>query len=225
MRVRDFRVVTVIVVAAQACAAPFATRVRNIKAAPARVAAMPADVEVYQLDAEEELTRVENATAIAEQAVISEVNRWVTEHGGRTFDRKDVYGTKVGYLSFRQWAEGALEQIAVEIDGRRRTNRQSVAEWRWLANMETWHERLGADFVLVVRFRDANATGGRVAMNFVSPNQVWARRVGTACVVDMRDGRIVACHQETSGSGKLQTQAEARDAVEDLLKGLFPGAE
>lgn len=115
--------------------------------------------------------------------------------------------------------------IAREIDGRGESYHRSVAEWRWLVDMATWRERLGADFVLVVQFRDAHVTGGRVVANVFSPIQVWPRRVGTACVVDLEDGRVVACSQNTSGSRGLQTAAEARDAVNELLDGLFASAK
>lgn len=100
VRPRDLLKLAALILAAQGCTPAFVTRVSNIRISAARIAAMPADVEVYDLDVQGELTRQERRTSIGEQNVNAEINRWVTEHGGRLFVRTDVYGTKVGYVGF-----------------------------------------------------------------------------------------------------------------------------
>jgi hypothetical protein len=114
----------------------------------------------------------------------------------------------------------SMEEILGELDGRSNADHHSVGEWRFPFKLATWREALNADFALVVRFWDGFQSPGMVLLNMAAPVRHTGKQTGIACVLDLRDGRVVWCDRTTSQYGDLRAPADAEKAVSRLLKSL-----
>jgi hypothetical protein len=206
------------------CGPALAMRVSNIHVVPSQLSAMPAMVEISELDARQTWTPREDWTSAATVNVDAAVDYVVAANEGDSFDAGDVANTEIPYGAFRRWSKLALTQIAAELDGSQRLSHRSISEWRFDYDLRSWRHRLQSDFVLVVLFRDAHNTVGHVLVNALTPIflRVYAQQVGIACVVDLRDGRIVWCESYVDPGGDLRDRLGATRAVNRLLRPLLP---
>jgi hypothetical protein len=197
-----------------ACASSFETRVPDAHPMPARIAAMPARVILYELAAGGDPTPSAERTLRSAAVVDAAVAAWVRGQGGRTFDGTVVVGTSPRYEELRPWMEQSLQEIAAELVGTAKTHRRSVGDWRWPGDLGAWRTALGADFVLLVRLWDERPTLGRAAIN-------KPERTELACLLSLVDGRIVSCSGASSHGLTLVTDEGEREAIGHVLDGLF----
>ena len=146
--------------------------------------------------------------------------------GVSTYDAAKIDGWRgkhgAGYDEFRLWGDVALDEIAAQALGRKDFHRASVTEWRFEGDLRPWRAILKADFVLVVRFRDAHETVGVELANVVNKVQFHTRQVAEACIVDLNDGRIDWCRVKTAQLGDLRNRDGAAIGVRDLLRDVLP---
>jgi hypothetical protein len=204
------------------CAPTFVLKVPNVGVDWGRVVAMPADAEISELDFDAHLTLRKDWSAVGTANANEVLGSFLEAYGVRMFDGKSVTGTNVSFWGFREWAMTSLIEITEEIYGQPREKHHSIAEWRWRASLASWREALKADFVLAVLFQDSHMTTGRAALNVLSPVMYYPRQVGTACLIDMADGRIVWCEHVSDTTGSVRTQSGAQIAVDPLLTRFVP---
>jgi hypothetical protein len=204
-------------VAAGACAPAFALRVPGAQIDWRRVAAGPAIVSVFEFEGSGSLTPRADWTYSAVRNVDEAVTARITGLGGRAFVPDDVAHTDVPYGDFRRWSSRALQEIAGKIAGTRASPHRSVAAWRFPDSLTTLRAALRADFVLAVLFIDAYEPAAGAAGTAPATARYRAAQTGIACLVDLADGRVVACESAPRPFGDLRSRDAARDAVADIV--------
>jgi hypothetical protein len=181
-------------------------------------------VSVFEFDASGALKPRNDWTYDATQAVDAAVGARIKRGGGRTFVAADVAHTDVTSDDFRHWVSTSLQEIAGKIAGTKPSARQSVGEWRFPHSLTTWRPTLGSDFALSVLFIDAYepAAPGGAASSSATSSRYDAAQTGIACLVNLDDGRIVACGTSTRRFGDLRAAEPARDAVADVVDRICP---
>jgi hypothetical protein len=207
---------------APACAPGFLHRVPGAPTGCTRIAAGPAVVSVVEFDAGGGLKPRADWTHDATLNVDAGVAERVKRGGGRTYVAADVAHTDVTSDDFRRWASGALQEIAGKIAGTRASPRRSVGEWQFGQSLATWRPALGADLVLAVLFVDAYepTAAASPGSSRSTSSRYDAAQTGIACLVDLGDGRIVACGASARRFGDLRTPEAARDAVAEVVDGI-----
>jgi len=221
MNRRSFVVATALVCAAAGCGRGFALRVPGAPREWKRIAAGPAVVSVVEFDGSGGLKPRSDWTYDATMNVDAAVGARVQRAGGRAFVPADVAHTDVTSDDFRHWTSRALQEIAGRIAGTHASAQRSVGEWRYPESLTTWRAALGADFVLAVLFIDAYESAGAGSSGSAA-SRYDAAQTGIACLVDLGDGRVVACEASTHRFGDLRTAEAARAAVADLADRVCP---
>jgi len=181
-------------------------------------------VSVFEFDASASLKPRSDWTYDAARNVDAAVGARVKRGGARTFVAADVAHTDVTSDDFRHWTSTTLQEIAGKISGTKSSARQSVGEWQFPQSLATWRAALGADFVLAVLFLDAYEAAAPAATGSSgsTSSRYDAAQTGLACLVNLEDGRVVACTPSTHRFGDLRTADSARDAVDDVVAKLCP---
>ena len=78
-----------------------------------------------------------------------------------------------------------------------------------------------ADYVLTVMFRETHETTGRAIGGALAGMYTYWKQVGVACILDMRDSRMVACNAKVDHWGNLRVEANAERATNELLMELL----
>ncbi|HSZ83825.1 MAG TPA: hypothetical protein VLA14_16175 [Polyangia bacterium] len=204
------------------CASSFALRDSNVYVAPTRLAAMPPDVVSYVLDADNHVTAEPEATRATRAAVEASLNERLSSAGARFFPETSLAQVP-GYAAFGLWARRALGDIDVEITRaeHQRSSSPGVYVWRYSGDLAPMRAALDADFVLMSVFLDGDNTMGRFLLNTTGGRGWVARRLGEACAVDLRDGRVVWCAHDYEGTERIRTRQNAQKAVDRLLAQLL----
>jgi hypothetical protein len=127
----------------------------------------------------------------------------------------------VEYTLFSSWADRSLDQIDARAEGKAFPEVESVSQWRFDRALEPWRARLGADHVLVTRFREGYTSDGQAIADAFSGVYRFAREQNIACLVSLTSGRIVWCARQAGGHD-LRSAASAKDVVDRLLAELLP---
>jgi hypothetical protein len=210
---------------ATGCSPAFQLRVPDAPKTCRQIAAGPAVVSVFEFDANGGLEQRADWTYDAAANVDGAVAARVKRAGGRTFVAADVAHTDVTSDDFRHWTSAALQEIAAKIAGTKASPHQSVGEWRYPQSLTTWRAALGTSAALTVFFVDAyepTPPGGSGASTGDASSRYDAAQTGIACLVNLDDGRIVACGTPTRRFGDLRTADAARGAVDDVVDRLCP---
>ena len=210
------------------CAPAFQARDPNVTVVPAHIVALPALTRAEELSfggSRQPLNQWADAMA---EALDPEIERWVVGNRGHVFDDEGATVPAV-YPKFRRWTTLAVEEIAAQKIGRADFKLYSVDKWRFNQDLGRVREHLAADFVLVTFFRDTRRTPGHVVGNAIGGVHFYYLQVGSACLVDLRDGRMAWCNAKADAWKDLSVPANARDAVGELLTDLYyppkPGAQ
>jgi hypothetical protein len=210
-----------LVCAMAGCGRAFVLRAPGAPREWKRIAAGPAVVSVVEFDGSGSLKPRADWTYDATMNVDAAVAARVQRAGGRTFVPADVAHTDVTSDDFRHWSSRTLQEIAGRIAGTHASGHKSVGEWRYPESLTTWRAALGADFALTVLFIDAYESAGD-ASSGAAASRYDAAQTGIACLVDLGDGRVVACATSTHRFGDLRTAEPARAAVADLADRICP---
>ena len=206
------------------CAPGLETRVPGVRIAPARVAGMEAIIRAFELDFHGERTPKPEWVTGMTAPIDGEIERVLTGLGSDTFDADNLSaadGASDTYHAFRCWSEIAMMEIAAQKSGRADFHRASVSDWRYRDDLLGWSSALDADFVLTVLFRDTRETTGRVLGGAVGGMYTYFKQIGVACLVDLKDARMVACSAQVDHWRDLGDPADARRATYELLAELF----
>jgi hypothetical protein len=205
--------------AAAGCAPAFQVRASGAPKDCKRIAAAPVVVSVVEFDGGGNLKPRADWSYDATANVDGAVTARVKGAGGRAFVPADVAHTDVTSDDFRHWSSATLQEIAGKIAGTKSSPQRSVTDWRFPQSLTTWRAALGADFVLTVLFIDAYEPAGAPGS---ATSRYDAAQTGIACLVDLADGRVVACETSTHRFGDLRTAEPARAAVADVAGRLCP---
>jgi hypothetical protein len=209
------------------CVPALAMRETNIVIGSAAMAVAPSHVEIYELSTDGLAPRKDWTTSGTKNvdAVLGDLAK---ANGATVLVPEAVAGTDVPYEQFRRWSQLALLQISDRVEGRGNLKTNSVTEWTLGRSLEPWRGPLHSDFILSVLFMDAHESGGRIAMNVLAGAaggggvRVNARQTGIACVVRLRDARIVWCQHKVDPYGDLRQPRTAHQAIDKLLGELLP---
>lgn len=196
------------------CAAPFAMRDAGVPVSPARVVGLPVHVESFTLDASREIRERSDWESSAQANLDISVNYRVSTHGGRFVGERDL--KKVAcYGEFDRWSKSALAGVLRHARGLR-SSATGVYAWRFPVSLEAWRKVFDADFALISLFLDGEETGGRSALNvagmFAGAGAAFARNDALACLIDLRDGRLVRCgYAERARAMAINMSTSVRD--------------
>jgi hypothetical protein len=210
--------------AAAGCGPGFLLRVPGAPEDCRRIAAGQPVVSVFEFDTGGGLKPRADWRYDAALNVEAALEARIKRGGGRAFVAADVAHTDVTSDDFRHWSSGALQEIAGKIAGTKSSARRSVSEWRFPQSLSTWRAALGKDFVLTLLFVDAYepAAPAGTGSSSATSSRYDAAQTGIACLVDLNDGRILACETSPHRFGDLRTAESARDAVAAIVGRLCP---
>jgi hypothetical protein len=97
-----------------------------------------------------------------------------------------------------------------------------VADWQFPGNLAPLVGALQADTALTVFVSDIQETAGRGVTRALAGGYTYWMRVGAACVVSLRDGRMIACYSRVDAWGDLNNPSVAAAAVGEMFDGLLP---
>ena len=201
-----------------ACGGPLQNRVAGIEVSTARVAAAPVTIVAYKLDSFENRTRQPDWETQIAAGVVPEMTKLVLASGGRVIGSEDVESHAQLFDSFDAWATTAAMEIAASMHGHADYGKPSIGGWQFRKDLSPLREALGADFVMIMAFRDAFETGGRVLASILSGVHTYWTQVGVVCLADLRDGRMVWCVSDADRWNDLRLPADGQQAVQDLLR-------
>ncbi len=193
-------------------------RLPDIAVSPTRVAAAPVTIVAYELDAFGKRTNCPDCEVQMATGIVPEMTKLVSAAGGRVIRSADVESHSRLFNSLHAWGTIAAMEIAAQLLGRTSYGRQSVGEWRFHKDLAPLREDLGADFVMIMAFREGFETGGRVIASMIGGMHTYWRQVGVVCIADLRDGRMVWCEAGADRWHNLRLPEEGRDAVQYLLR-------
>ncbi len=200
-----------LLVGALGCAAPFQRRLPDVVIAPGRMVVLPVIVKEFDLDFNGDRQMDAETNDAARDNVAAAVRDQTKARGARlfvpgAFDGHDPSVRQL-YADLWRWMENVSVEIAAQRAGRRDFGRHSVGDWRFHRDLAPLGDALDADTALTLLIRETKDHGK------------W-RGISAACVVSLRDGRMIWCHDEDDPWGNLKDPAVAQAAVRDLLTGL-----
>ncbi|NJR44137.1 hypothetical protein HC761_01415 [bacterium] len=97
-------------------------------------------------------------------------------------------------------------------------------EWTIGPGAQVLRDRYRADYALATLVRDSYATGGRKAVMVLGILTGFSAPLGSqqayTTLVDLNTGKVVWVNLLNSETGDLRTEADAKKAVANLLKGM-----
>ena len=200
-----------LVVGALGCAAPFQSRAPDVTIAPSRLVVLPVIVKERTRNLNGDRQMDVETTDAARDNVAAALRDQTTARGAHVFvpaafDGHDPSVRQL-YGELWRWMETASAEIAAQKAGRRDFGRHSVGEWRFHRDLAPLGDALQADMALTLLIRETKDYGE------------W-QGVSAACVVSLRDSRMIWCHAVDGPWGNLKNPAIAQAAVRDLLTGL-----
>jgi hypothetical protein len=200
-----------LLVGALGCAAPFQRRLPDVAIAPSRMVVLPVIVKEFDLDFNGDRQMDAETNDAARDNVAAAVGDQTKARGAHLFVPKAFDGhdplVRQLYADLWRWMENASVEIAAQKAGRRDFGRHSVGDWRFHRDLAPLGDALQADTALTLLIRETKDHGN------------W-RGISAACVVSLRDSRMIWCHDEDDPWGNLKDPAVAQAAVRDLLTGL-----
>ena len=161
--------------------------------APARIVALPALTDAYELGFGADAKPLAPWAAEMAERLDPEIDRWVAGNRGHGFDDEGATVPPV-YPKFRRWTTLALPEIAAQAIGKADFKLYSVDKWGFGQDLRKVRERLDADFVLVSWFKDTRRTPGHVVGGVVGGVHYYYLQVGIACLVDLERGTMAWCN-------------------------------
>jgi hypothetical protein len=174
----------------------------------------------FELDINGHTTPKQDWADAMELRLAPEVDRWVRHYGGRPIS-PEVEVPDSPSTSFHKWTVTALMEIAGQSTGAKEYGLRSVGQWRFKGDLDWLREAVQTDFVLLSLFRDIRQTTGRVIGGLIGGVHTYFTQVGVACVIDLRDGRMVWCNARRDKWGDLAERHWTERAVADLLMDLY----
>ncbi len=186
-------------------------RVPDVTITPSRLVVFPVIVKERYLDFNGDRQMNAEANDAARDNVAAAVRDQTKVRGAHlvvptAFDGHDPSVRQL-YADVWRWMETASVEIAAQRAGRRDSGRHSVSDWRFHRDLAPLGDALQADMALTLVIRETKDYGN------------W-QGVSSACVVSLRDSRMIWCHDEDDPWGNLRNPAVAQAAVRDLLTGL-----
>ena len=193
---------------------------------PALVLVMPPDVELYELTAgglqEPKADWTETGRANVQRALDEliemrgeKVVRYSSSTPGAAFDQEHVQLVKL------HEAVGSAVLLHKYNPQLLLPTKRDKFDYTLGPDVAVLREKYGADYALFVFFREAVASGGRVAVIFlaalVGQSLQGGTQVGFASLVDLRTGDVVWFNRLFSGAGDLREPDLAKEATESLF--------
>jgi hypothetical protein len=196
-----------------------------------RLVAMPANIDTFEVDADEKVTHPDDWTDRCALAVGESIAYRMSASGARTFgeDALQKLEPSVDYQRFKQETRKTLIEIGWWPV--RKFNQRSVDEWRLTSGFPNLATALRADFAVVSLFLDGHETTGFAASKLLNPLGVvgaplapHAVQWALACVITLTDGAVVGCNRATVTD--MHARAPAQRTIDSLLAPLlFPPFE
>jgi len=203
------------------CGPAIAMRVSDVHIAPKRVAVMQADVILKRLDASSQLTFMPDWSQEAADNVNAALKDYAAWLGAPIFRCPNGKDVLVPCDVFREWSNQALIEISRASAGDDSLRKKSVSDWRFPRGMDSWRKPLNANFVLVTAIRGSYETPGMSALQLSGAWMLHSKQTAIACVLDLRDGRIIRCETRVTQNADLLSPKGAQALVDGLLDRLF----
>jgi hypothetical protein len=211
-------------VGALGCGPAFQTRLPDVAIVNARMVVLPPMVRELELDAGDESTQQDEATDVVRDNVVGEVQRQASLRGARVFAPNDFDGqdpsVRLLYARLWRWTATASLEIAAQKTGHRDFGLHSVGDWRFGGKLAPLADALQADTALTVVIHDTHETVGHALLNGMAHRYTFYKQIGVACLVSLRDGRMIWCDARVDAWGNLAKPEVAGAAIRELLAGL-----
>ena len=212
---------------ASGCAPPFQSRLPDVQIAPARMVVLPATVKVYEVDMNDDRTEVPDKTDAVRDNVDAAVRAQAAARGLRVFAREldgQDQMTKSLFGRLWRWSAKTSLEIAAQQTGRRDFGRRSVGDWRFPGNVAPLGTALQGDTALTIFVSDTGQSIGRSIVSGMAGGYMYWKKIGVACLVSLRDGRMLRCETKVDAWGDLKDPRIASAAVGELFAGLADAA-
>ena len=212
-----------------ACATGPALRDLQARIAPARLAALPTQVDAFTWGPGGRHVGDHELTEIVRRNVDDSINYRLLPQGGRMF-ASAATARLDQFAAFYHWSWRAMHEIMAERLGQEPATHRSVAEWRFAGSISSWQPMLKADFVLVsfvlygTRGRDFGAAAADVERSVAAEGSglTGSGSRAIACIVALNDGRVVWCNFIPNNSVAMEERPAAQSAVDVLLGDVLP---
>lgn len=226
MRARGSRdrllpLVVPLALASAGCAPPFQNRLPGLVVVPARMVVLPPLVHDVAIAAGGEAAPREPTESAIRAGVDDTLARFAAQHGARVLQPDETgalpTATREELSALYRWAGVATANVSAQKTGRASYHRASVGDWRFDGQLAELAPALRSDTALFVALIDRHETARRRLVGALEGNRQLWRTVCAACLIDLRDGRLVWCDAEVDAWQDLDDPAVAAAAVDALL--------
>lgn len=190
---------------------------------PARLVAVPPQVLIYTLDADNHSSVDDQSAAAIANTASNVLRKIVDRQRARFADREALAACGPGCAKFYQWGGRATLEIGLQREKIHNFGFHSVADWTFRDDLSAVRASLGADFVVFVTLKQTRDTTGRKAY---VPGQAYihGKQIDAACVADLRDGAMAWCTSLQDDVGDIADPGRVLTAIHAMTRGLFARA-
>jgi len=216
----SFWLVLGLLAATTGCGSALQNRVSAEAISPAHLVAVPPQVLIYTLDANDH-SSVDDQSAAPLANTAGEVLRKISDRQRVRFaDREALAGCGPACAKFYQCGGQATLEIGLQREQIHNFGFHSLADWTFHDDLSAVRASLGADFILFVTLKQTRDTTGRKAY---VPGQAYihGKQIDAACVADLRDGAMAWCTSLQDDVGDLADPGRVLTAIHAMTRGLF----
>ena len=202
------------------CTSALQNRVPADGISPDRLVAVPPQVLIYTLDANDH-SSVDDQAADPIANTAGKVLRKIADRQRVRFaEREALAACGPACAKFYQWGGRATLEIGLQREQIHDFGFHSVAGWTFHDDLSAARAALGADFVLFVTLKQTRDTTGRRAY---VPGQAYihGKQIDAACVADLRDGAMAWCTSLQDDVGDIADPGRVLTAIHAMTRGLF----
>jgi len=206
------------------CSPPFESRVPSLVVVPARMVVLSPlvhDLDIATGGEAAPRTQVEEALRVGVDGALA---RFAARQGARVLQPDETVAlpaaTRQDLSALYRWASVAVGNVTAQKTGRANYHRTSVGDWRFDGDLAALVRALRADTALFAAITDRHETTGHRLRGSLEGNRQFWQTFCAACLIDLRDGRLVWCDAEVDAGRNLDDPTVAAAAVDALLAGL-----
>lgn len=209
-----------LLVAATGCMPALHNRVSGNAIVRPRLVAMPPQLLLRKLDAEDN-TSNEHPSSNVRLDAEGALRAIIKENGVHFAEPGEFAACGLPCDTLRHWGTVATQEIGLQREGIRDYGSHSVADWRFGSDLSAVRKSLDADFALFVTLKQTRETTGRKVVMALAHSYTTGLQINAACVADLHDGRMVWC-SSTTDRFDVEEPGNVLQLMRTLMRDLFP---
>jgi hypothetical protein len=203
------------------CASALQNRVPADAISPERLVAVPPQVLIFTLDANNKSSVSDQSTDPIGNRAGAVLRKVVDQQRARFADREALAACGPACGKLYHWGAQATLEIGLQREQIHDFGFHALADWKFNDDLSAVRASLGADFMLFVTLKQTRDTAERKAAYAGGNVHLHGRQIDAACVADLRDGAMAWCSSLQDDYGDLEDPGRVLVAIHAMLKGLF----